>query len=94
MTDKPTITTLEQALRINRAMRRQIETMLDTPKKPAQQTVRARMAKVVKAARSLGIDPKSVTIDGVTVSAAQPTPEDKAMRAYDKWKAKKNARQA
>lgn len=84
------VNTIEEARRINRAMRRQIEAWIDSAPKspPRQRSVKARISAVVKAARSVGIDPQTVEIDGVKVSAANPTPEDAAKAAVKSWKAK------
>jgi hypothetical protein len=86
---------IEEARRINAEVRGTIDRLLATGKPvraPKQRSAKARIRAAVEAAKAVGIDPQSVEIDGVTVSAANPIPDSAAATAYDKWKARKDAR--
>jgi hypothetical protein len=83
--------TIGEIRRLNHEMQTRIDQLLAEAKPARQRSVLARARAVAKAAKAIGIDPQTIEIDGVKVSAGQPTPKDTAAAKLDKW-LEKNAR--
>jgi hypothetical protein len=87
---------IAEARRLNHEAQATIDGLLATAK-PAharkQRSAKARIRAVVEAARAVGIDPQTIEIDGVKISAGDPASasNDRAVVKLDKW-LEKNAR--